>query len=115
MWRRKAHALLAVLINNRLVGQLTKEANGASAFQYDESWLEWDPAFAVSLSLPPREAAYNGAPVVAVFVNLLPDNRGVQRRVPLTQVVQQGPPWRWSPTPVPTAMSVNSQTLTLSA
>lgn len=81
MGRRKAHAPLAVLINNRLVGQLTKEASGAVAFQYDETWLGWDPAFAISLSLPLREAAYSGAPVVAVFDNLLPDNPGVRRRV----------------------------------
>jgi serine/threonine-protein kinase HipA len=81
MARRKAHAPLRVLINNRLVGRLYKEANGAVSFQYDQSWLDWSPAFAVSMSLPLRETAYSGDPVVAVFDNLLPDNPNVRRRV----------------------------------
>ena len=81
MARRKTHAPLNVLINNRLVGRLLKEANGAVSFQYDRSWLDWSPAFAISLSLPLRETAYSGDPVVAVFDNLLPDNPHVRRRV----------------------------------
>ncbi|MDF8335527.1 type II toxin-antitoxin system HipA family toxin [Novosphingobium cyanobacteriorum] len=81
MARRKAHAPLNVLINNRLAGRLLKEANGAVSFQYDRSWLDWSPAFAISLSLPLRETAYSGDPVVAVFDNLLPDNPHVRRRV----------------------------------
>lgn len=81
MARRKAHAPLNVLINNRFVGRLHKEANGAVSFQYDQGWLDWDPAFAISLSLPMRETAYSGEQVVAVFDNLLPDNPNVRRRV----------------------------------
>lgn len=81
MARRKTHAPLNVLINNRMVGRLSKEANGAVNFQYDQSWLDWSPAFAISLSLPLRETAFSGEPVVAVFDNLLPDNPNVRRRV----------------------------------
>jgi serine/threonine-protein kinase HipA len=81
MARRKAHAPLNVLINNRLVGQLQKEASGAVSFQYDQTWLDWDPAFAISLSLPIRETAYSGEQVAAVFDNLLPDSPNVRRRV----------------------------------
>lgn len=81
MPRRRVHAPLNVLINNRLVGRLSKESSGAIVFQYDRSWLEWEHGFAVSLSLPARETAYTGAPVSAVFDNLLPDNEGVRRRV----------------------------------
>lgn len=81
MARRKTHALLNVLINNRLVGRLLKEANGAVSFQYDRSWLDWSPAFAMSLSLSLREKAYSGGPAVAVLDNLLPDNPYVRRRV----------------------------------
>lgn len=81
MARRKTHAPLNVLINNRMVGRLSKEANGAVNFQYDQSWLDWSPAFAISLSLPLRETAYSGEQVVAVFDNLLPDNPNVRRRV----------------------------------
>lgn len=81
MGRRKTHAPLNVLINNRLVGRLHKEASGAVSFQYNQSWLDWNPAFAISLSLPLRETAYSGEPVVAVFDNLLPDNPHVRRRV----------------------------------
>ncbi|MBO9547128.1 type II toxin-antitoxin system HipA family toxin [Caulobacter sp.] len=79
MGRRRAHAPLQVLINNRLVGRLEKEANGAIGFRYDETWLDWAPAFPVSLSLPLRPTPYRGAPVAAVFDNLLPDNPDVRR------------------------------------
>jgi serine/threonine-protein kinase HipA len=81
MARRKTHAPLNVLINNRLVGRLEKEPSGAITFQYGKDWLDWEHRFAVSLSLPLRKAAYRGEPVVAVFDNLLPDNVNVRRRV----------------------------------
>jgi len=81
MARRKTHAPLDVLINNRLVGRLEKQPSGAVSFAYDQSWLEWPHAFAASLSLPLRTAPYRGAEVTAVFDNLLPDNLDIRRRV----------------------------------
>lgn len=81
MPRRKAHAPLSVLINNRLCGRLEKDPGGAIVFQYDRSWLDWPPAFPVSLSLPLRPAPWRGEAVVAVFENLLPDNPQVRRQV----------------------------------
>ena len=81
MPRHRTHPPLQVLINNRRVGRLIKQPSGAISFRYDRSWLEWQHAFAISLSLPLRETAYSGAPVTAVFENLLPDNPGVRTRV----------------------------------
>ena len=81
MPRRRAHAPLDVFVNNRLVGHLAKENDGAIRFGYDRRWLEWQNAFAVSLSLPMRPTLYSGAPVAAVFDNLLPDNADTRRRV----------------------------------
>ena len=81
MARRKTHAPLNVLINNRLVGRLEKETSGAFKFQYVKEWLEWEHSFAVSLSLALRKTAYRGDPVVAVFDNLLPDNPNIRRIV----------------------------------
>lgn len=81
MARKKTHAPLNVLINGRLVGQLVKAPNGATSFQYAESWLDWEYRFAVSLSLPLRPTAYRGDEVAAVFDNLLPDREAVRRRV----------------------------------
>lgn len=81
MARRKTHVPLNVLINNRLAGRFDKEPSGAVSFQYNQSWLDWQHAFAVSLSLPLRAAAYRGAPVIAVFDNLLPDRADIRRRV----------------------------------
>jgi serine/threonine-protein kinase HipA len=81
MPRRRAHAPLKVLINNRLCGRLEKQANGAISFQYDPGWLAWAPAFPVSLSLPLQNAPWRGEAVVAVFDNLLPDNPYVRRQV----------------------------------
>jgi len=81
MPRRRTHAPLRVLLNNRPVGQLSKAANGAIDFQYDPRWLEWEHALPVSLSLPLREDAYRGEAVTAVFDNLLPDSNALRRRV----------------------------------
>ncbi|WP_138381163.1 type II toxin-antitoxin system HipA family toxin [Luteithermobacter gelatinilyticus] len=81
MARRKRHAPLAVYLNSRLVGQLRKAASGAVDFQYDDSWLSWEDAFPISLSLPLREDRYIGAPVIAVFDNLLPDNPDIRRKL----------------------------------
>jgi serine/threonine-protein kinase HipA len=81
MPRRRQHAPLRIYLNNRLVGHLTKEPGGAIGFHYDASWLGWRSAIPVSLSLPLREDAYRGAPVAAVFENLLPDSDALRRRV----------------------------------
>lgn len=81
MPRRRKHAPLNVFINNRLCGRLEKEAGGAILFQYDRSWLDWPPAFPISLSLPLRPAPWRGEAVVAVFDNLLPDSPHVRRQV----------------------------------
>ncbi|MFD0986254.1 type II toxin-antitoxin system HipA family toxin [Methyloligella solikamskensis] len=81
MPRRRQYEPLRVYLNNRLVGRLTKEPSGAIGFQYDESWLSWEHALPVSLSLPLREDAYRGEPVAAVFENLLPDSDALRRTV----------------------------------
>lgn len=81
MARRKTHVPLNVYLNNRLVGRLTKETSGAVEFTYDPAWLGWEHALPVSLSLPLREARYAGAPVAAVFENLLPDSPPIRNRV----------------------------------
>ncbi|WP_411970737.1 type II toxin-antitoxin system HipA family toxin [Mesorhizobium sp. BR-1-1-10] len=72
---------LRVYLNNRLVGQLSKESSGAVRFRYEDDWLARRGAFPVSLSLPLREDAYRGEPVNAVFENLLPDSDALRRRV----------------------------------
>ncbi|WP_265520039.1 type II toxin-antitoxin system HipA family toxin [Nitratireductor luteus] len=81
MARRRTYEPLRVYLNNRLVGFLNKETSGAINFQYDQSWLEWEHALPISLSLPVRETAFRGEPVVAVFENLLPDSDVLRRRV----------------------------------
>ncbi len=68
-------------MNGRLVGWLRKAASGAIDFRYDESWLVWEHGFPVSLSMPLREDAYIGDPVVAVFDNLLPDNFDIRDKM----------------------------------
>lgn len=81
MARKSTRIPLNVYINGRLVGRLRRETSGAIDFQYDESWLNWNSTFPVSISLPLREDRYVGDPVIAVFDNLLPDNEDVRRRV----------------------------------
>jgi serine/threonine-protein kinase HipA len=78
---RARYETLSVFLNSRLVGRLSRDIPGAISFQYDRSWLEWEFVMPVSLSLPLREQAYAGAPVVAVFDNLLPDNDHLRRQI----------------------------------
>lgn len=81
MPRRKRHAPLQVFLNGRLVGLLARAPSGAIDFRYDPAWLEWEHALPVSLSLPLREDRYIGAPVAAVFENLLPDGEVLRGRI----------------------------------
>lgn len=81
MARKRTRIPLNVFLNGRPVGCLTKEISGAVDFRYDQSWLEWEHTFPISLSLPLREDRYVGEPVIAVFDNLLPDNDEIRRRV----------------------------------
>ena len=81
MGRRPAHTPLRVYLNNRRVGTLGREASGAIDFAYHGDWLGWEFALPVSLSLPLRETPYRGAPVAAVFENLLPDSEALRRLV----------------------------------
>ena len=81
MPRRRRHVPLRVLLNNRLVGHLSKAASGAIDFRYEQDWLDWEHALPISLSLPLREDTYRGEPVIAVFDNLLPDSDVLRRRV----------------------------------
>ena len=81
MPRQRLNKPLRVLLNNRLVGHLLKEASGAISFRYDESWLSWSNTFPISMSLPLREDAFRGERVVAVCENLLPDSEILRRRV----------------------------------
>lgn len=78
---RARYEPLNVYLNSRLVGRLRRDLSGAISFQYDPSWLAWKFVLPVSLSLPLREQAYSGAPVVAVFDNLLPDSDHLRRQI----------------------------------
>jgi len=78
---RARYEPLNVYLNSRLVGRLRRDVSGAISFQYDPSWLEWESVLPVSLSLPLREQAYSGAPVIAVFDNLLPDSNHLRRQI----------------------------------
>jgi serine/threonine-protein kinase HipA len=78
---RQRYEPLNVFLNSRLIGVLRREASGAISFRYDRAWLDWEFVMPVSLSLPLREQAYSGAPVIAVFDNLLPDNDALRRTI----------------------------------
>lgn len=81
MARSRTHPRLRVYQNGEIVGYLSKQPSGAIEFLYAEEWLSNERAFPVSLSLPLREDAFKGAPVVAVFENLLPDSESLRSRV----------------------------------
>jgi len=81
MARTRTHTPLDVFLNGRLVGRLTKEPGGSVDFLYHETWLGWENALPVSVSLPLREDRYTGRAVTAVFDNLLPDNDDIRNRL----------------------------------
>ena len=81
MGRKRSYIPLNVFLNARLVGQLVREPSGGVSFAYSRDWLEWEHRMPVSLSLPLQENRYSGAPVMAVFDNLLPDSDLIRRRV----------------------------------
>lgn len=81
MARTRIHPRLSVYQNGEIVGYLSKQPSGAVGFIYAEEWLSNERAYPVSLSLPLREDAFKGAPVIAVFENLLPDSEGLRARV----------------------------------
>ncbi|UWR47868.1 type II toxin-antitoxin system HipA family toxin [Phaeobacter inhibens] len=81
MGRKRSYTPLNVFLNSRLVGQLVREPSGGVSFAYAHDWLEWEHRMPVSLSLPLQENRYSGAPVMAVFDNLLPDSDLIRRRV----------------------------------
>lgn len=79
MPRRNRSGRLNVFMNGRHVGRLQRAADGAIGFRYEPGWIAEPNAIPVSLSLPLREDRYAGAPVLAVFDNLLPDSADIRR------------------------------------
>ncbi len=81
MAKRGRSGTMQVLLNGRLVGALRLAGSGAISFTYDPDWLSWEHAMPISLSLPLREEAHQGGPVIAYLENLLPDNQAIRERV----------------------------------
>jgi serine/threonine-protein kinase HipA len=81
MARRRRNTPLRVFLQQFEVGLLEKNPSGAVSFKYDAAWLRKETAIPVSLSLPLREDSFRGAPVQAVFENLLPDSEHLRRAV----------------------------------
>jgi serine/threonine-protein kinase HipA len=81
MSRRRQNTPLRVFLHNSEVGLLLKDPSGAISFKYEGAWLAKENAVPVSLSLPLREDPFRGAPVQAVFENLLPDSEHLRRAV----------------------------------
>lgn len=81
MARKRSYQPLSVFQNGRIVGRLNRETSGAIDFQYYAEWLDRERPFPISLSLPLREDRYIGAPVLAVFDNLLPDGEPIRKHI----------------------------------
>ncbi|WP_424409159.1 type II toxin-antitoxin system HipA family toxin [Pasteurella sp. PK-2025] len=72
---------LTVAMNGINVGEWRKLRNGATEFQYAESWFNSPRARAISLSLPLSQKIYKGDVVYNFFDNLLPDNEQIRSRI----------------------------------
>ena len=74
-------AKLITWMNNELVGELTKQTNGAHSFRYDDSWMQNVRARPLSLSLPLQYGNITSDAVINYFDNLLPDSPKVRERI----------------------------------
>ena len=74
-------ATLTTWMNNARVGTLTRQANGAHSFRYDEEWLRSPRARPLSLSLPLQYGNITADAVYHYFDNLLPDSPQVRERI----------------------------------
>ena len=74
-------ATLTTWMNNARVGTLTRQANGAHSFRYDEEWLRSPRARPLSLSLPLQYGNITADAVYHYFDNLLPDSPQVRDRI----------------------------------
>lgn len=72
---------LNVFLNNVHVGNILRQNNGAIEFYYAESWLKFDKALPISLSMPLRSEKYTGHAVNVILDNLLPDNKSIRRQI----------------------------------
>ena len=68
-------------MNNVRVGTLTRRANGAHSFRYEEEWLRSPRARPLSLSLPLQYGNITADAVYHYFDNLLPDSPQVRDRI----------------------------------
>ncbi|MGE3609138.1 MAG: HipA domain-containing protein [Bacteriovoracaceae bacterium] len=75
MGRKKLVQTLKVFLNDKEVGQLIKQANGAIEFCYSDKWVE--EGYAISLSLPLAERVFRGEKASFYFDNLLSDNKKI--------------------------------------
>lgn len=73
-------ATLTTWMNNVRVGTLTRQANGAHSFRYDEEWLR-SPRQTALLSLPLQYGNITADAVYHYFDNLLPDSPQVRDRI----------------------------------
>ncbi|HEY3983538.1 type II toxin-antitoxin system HipA family toxin [Cedecea sp.] len=74
-------AKLVVWMNTELIGELSKQANGAHTFRYDDSWIQNARSRPLSLSLPLQYGNINSDAVFNYFDNLLPDSPKVRDRI----------------------------------
>lgn len=72
---------LYVYMNGMLVGTLTRKSRRGLVFAYDVDWLHWEYTRPISLSMPLREAPYEGHVVDCFFDNLLPDSELIRQRI----------------------------------
>ncbi len=81
MGRKRISGVLTVALNGRVVGYLARAADGATRFDYERDWLDWEYAIPVSQSMPLLERPFTGAAVRAVFDNLLPDDDRIRAKI----------------------------------
>lgn len=81
MGRRPLSRTLDVYLNGRLAGFYRYNPQGGASFEYSDSWLDWENAFALSRQLPLDLGRQVGPHVNAVFENLLPDNAALRRLI----------------------------------
>lgn len=71
---------LAVLLSNRHIGTVARDARGRMIFRYEESWRDTRGAYPLSLSMPLLAREHRHDRIDAFIWGLLPDNEQVLDR-----------------------------------
>jgi serine/threonine-protein kinase HipA len=91
--KRRSANRLALFMNARRVGTLTRNKSGALSLEYAPEWLDNANSIPISRRFLLREEPFGGDEVESYFENLLPDTTGTRERLAVRSGAQSAQPF----------------------